>query len=418
MPAPTLTAVTTPQNNGSNTLAVNMPGSVVATDLLVVVLSHGGTNVNMPGTNPWHKKFENSNSVCVAYLRGSEHIANGSPATYSFTTGGVSSITNAFVAQIAGAIGTGDPFDVTTTAASTAVTTSGSCTVVTTVADVYLLNADFKSAARTLSVAPTGMTQRAGGAGNSFTHVFDSTQAVAGSSGAKQSTYTVGSSHSSTLLAVKPVSTQTVSPSGFDLPMAYGTPTLVPGVATVSPSGFTLPMAYGTPTLVPGQAVAHPAGFDLLVTFGTPTLTPSSVSLHPTGFDLPVTFGTPTVVPGVTRLEPDGFDLTVEFGTPTLLQLQVVAPSGFDLPVVFGTPALETQPVITARVFDHETGNPVGPGVSVCLFDSDNVQIDCTTTDANSDYTFHLPFGTTGQFWTLVRVSDTVQGASGLCEPT
>jgi hypothetical protein len=204
MAAPTLTAITTPQNNGSNTLAVNMPGSVVSSDLLICVLSHGGSNVNMPGTNPWHKKVENSNSICIAYLRGSEHIANGSPSTYTFGTGNVSAITNAYVIQLAGALQSGDPFDQLTTGATTAVTSSAALSFTTTTADVYLHCADFKSAARTLSTAPTGMTQRAGGAGNSIQHAFDSTQGATGASGTKTSTYTVGSSHSTVLFAVKP----------------------------------------------------------------------------------------------------------------------------------------------------------------------------------------------------------------------
>lgn len=253
MTAPALAAITTPQNNGSNTLAVNMPGSVVATDLLICILSHGGTNVNMPGTNPWTKKIENSNNICVAYIRGTDHIANGSPGTYSFTTGGVSAITNAYVIRLTGVIATGDPFDALITGASTASGSSGSCTITTTVADVYLHNADFKSAARTLNVAPTGMTQRAGGAGNSFQHAFDAMQAVAGSTGAKVSTYTVNSSHSSVLFAVKPVAvaettgtasgTCTVSGVGGKILGAVGSAS---GSCTVSGTGAATRGATGS----------------------------------------------------------------------------------------------------------------------------------------------------------------------------
>jgi hypothetical protein len=252
-----------------------------------------------------------------------------------------------------------------------------------------------------------------------------------------------------------------VSPTGFDIAVEFGTPTIVQDQA-VTPSGFDVAVEFGTPTLAQEQIVLT-TGYDLTVEFGTPTLVQEQV-VAPTGFDVAVEFGTPeikqTVAPagfdltvefGVPTLlqeqfvEPDGFDLTVEFGEPTLLQEQIVAPDGFDLvvefgepslvqkvaatgfdltvefgtpslafkqvvavtgfdiDVQFGTPTIEVQPMVTGTVFNHETGLPVGAGVEVKLFDDNDVLIDTTVTDINGVFVFDRPFGDTDLYWTLAQ---------------
>lgn len=249
--------------------------------------------------------------------------------------------------------------------------------------------------------------------------------------------------------------TQTVSPAGFDLTVDFGTPTLVPdqfvtvtgfdltvdfGTATVIPdqfvtvTGFDLNVEFGTPTVMPDQQVTV-AGFDVTVEFGTPTI---QGSVAPDGFDLPVLFGTPTVIPDQ-QLSPDGFDLPVLFGDPTLATVvtvtgfdlsvdfgtatpildNVLPVTGFDLNVTFGAVTLTGQPFVTAVVYDHETGLPVGAGAVVQLFNAVTGElIDTTTTGADGSYLFHLPQGFVDDVFTVVRVQidgTDYQGVSEIC---
>lgn len=220
--------------------------------------------------------------------------------------------------------------------------------------------------------------------------------------------------------------------TGFDLAVSFGTPTLVPDLL-VAASGLTLTVAFGVPTLVPDQFVTPtglalplafgtpallrevaPTGFDTAVAFGSPTLIPDQ-QLAVTGFDLTMLFGTPSLATVRTVV---GFDLPVLFGTPTLIGDGFLPVTGFNLPVVFGTATATRQPFVTATVYDHETGLPIGAGAVVQLFNADGLLLDETTTDANGVYIFHLPQGFTDEVFTVVRVTidaTEYQGVSELC---
>lgn len=205
---------------------------------------------------------------------------------------------------------------------------------------------------------------------------------------------------------------QLITPAGFDLAVEFGTPTVI-GDQQLAVSGFDLAVSFGTPALLQGVSAD---GFDLPVLFGTPTLVPDQV-VTPNGFDLPLEFGTTTVTP-VSTLLVDGFDLAVVFGDPTLILDNVLPVTGFDLNVTFGTVTLTGQPFVTATVYDHETGLPVGAGAVVQLFDADGTLLDETTTDASGVYLFHLPMGFTDDVFTVVRVTiggTDYQGVSDIC---
>lgn len=81
-------------------------------------------------------------------------------------------------------------------------------------------------------------------------------------------------------------------------------------------------------------------------------------------------------------------------------------------------PTIITQPFVTATVFDHETGLPVGAGATVQLFDADGTLLDTTVTDVNGVYLFVLPVGFTDDVFTVVRVTIGAvdyQGVSEIC---
>lgn len=226
---------------------------------------------------------------------------------------------------------------------------------------------------------------------------------------------------------------QTLSVSGFAPAVAFGTVTLVQD-QFVTPSGFTPSVAFGTPTLVqdqfltvtgfapdvdfgtPGiQQTVTPSGFTVPVQFGTPTLIPDQL-VEPGGFEVSVLFGTPTLRQSIPV---DGFTVPVLFGDPTVILDNVLMVSGFTPVIQFGTVTLTSQPFVTATVYDHETGLPVGAGATVQLFNAVTGElIDTTTTDAGGVYLFHLPQGFTDDVFTVVRVEingTEYQGVSEVC---
>lgn len=209
-------------------------------------------------------------------------------------------------------------------------------------------------------------------------------------------------------IAIAPL-TQTVSPAGFSASVSFGTPTVVPD-QQIAVSGFAPAVQFGTPTLK--QAVT-PVGFDLPVQFGTPALLRE---ISPAGFDLSVSFGTPSLKQAVT---PAGFDVDVVFGTPTVVLDNVLTVTGFDVPVSFGTPTVDRQPFVTATVYNHETGQPLGAGATVQLFNSVTGElVDTTVTGPDGSYIFQLPFGFTDDVFTVVRVEvdgTDYQGVSEVC---
>lgn len=232
-----------------------------------------------------------------------------------------------------------------------------------------------------------------------------------------------------------PALRQTVAGTGFDLAVEFGTPTLVPDLL-VTPAGFDLAVQFGTPTVIPDQFL-NVSGFDLTVEFGTPTL---RGTVAPSGFDLPVVFGTPTLVPdqivtpsgfdlavsfgtaGIAHVvQPDGLDLLVEFGTPTIIVGSFLPVDGFDLPVQFGAPTVSTELTISGTVFNHETGTAVS-GAVVRLFDDNDVKVDQVTSNPDGSFVFYLGFNPTETYYTTATWDDggvQYTGASDRgCEPS
>lgn len=112
---------------------------------------------------------------------------------------------------------------------------------------------------------------------------------------------------------------QTISLSGFDVTVEFGTPVLTSsGTVSILPSGFDINVEFGVPVFsAEGVPVLYPQGIDLLVQFGTPVLTGSGVvEVAPTGFDITTEVGSPTFTPGTAEILPAGFDINFQFGTP------------------------------------------------------------------------------------------------------
>jgi hypothetical protein len=427
MPSPTVVSTTTPQTGAASTMALNMPASVAATDIIWGWLSLSGVIGAMPGSPAFTLKLTGDSNQVWVYIRGADHIANGSPATYTFsTTGGV--ITRGMASRISGVIATGDPTDGTPAVGTTTTSASSAAlAITTTVVDTLLLNYDTKSSSSANVTAPTGLTLQT--PGTSVAHLFAGPLAAAGGSGTKTSTYGSLTNHRSSLVALKPATTQNLAVTGFAPAAAFGTPTLIQD-QFVAPSGFTPAVAFGTPTLVQDQFVT-PSGFALQVDFGTPTLhqevspdgfaptvvfgTPSlGQNVEPDGFEVTIDFGTPDLA---TVVQPDGFTPTIEFGVPTVTVDGVLPVEGFELDVVFGSPTVVRQPFVAGTVYRHDCdGEPLGAGVTVQLFDETGLLVDTTVTEPDGSYLFHVPFDTPVGYFTVARVSPTVQGVSQICE--
>lgn len=408
--APAFASISTPQTGAANTLAVNMPPSLVAglDRVIVVWLRHSSASLAITGPAGWNAlagvNSLNNTSIFWRRVDGSE------TASYTFTAAAVQTISDAVAVQYSGCIRTGVPVDVVNALRDIAGTNAVSVIInlTTTVANTRLAYCDMKNAAsRTRTIDPTGMTLRTAAA--SATHIWDMAQAAIGATGNKQATYSAASLHYSSMLALKGPPDQSVAATGFDVAVTFGTPTLTQD-QFVNPAGFAPAVEFGTPALSQG---VQASGFDMAVQFGTPSLAPDQI-VTVDGFDLAVQFGSPNVRLSV---EPDGFDLPIEFGSPGVYPDNVVHPDGFDLALLFGSPTVVRTPTVAGTVYDHETGLAVGAGVLVELFDENNTLIDTTTTDGSGAYLFSVPIGTTLEYFTVARVSDTVQGVSQVCEP-
>lgn len=440
------------QNSGQATLGgdpvVNVPAGSVGDVLLAVAVTTGAQTVTQGSFTTHPNSIGNTRPLLYRVCDGTE------PASYTFVTSGAANCA-VVLARYSGV----DPTNPLAGTAGSVATTSTTVTIGAASPSVaaYLAhlvvklnNASWTPPAQAspedwdTNIATTGST--AGGhetVGTGST----GTRAWVASAGANSGVgYLVPLRAGVTNLSVSGFDTavsfgtptlipdQFVNPSGFDLAVSFGTPTLVPDLL-VTPSGFDLAVAFGTPTIVPPATELDVAGFDLAtvfgtpglrltvdtdgfdttVQFGTPTLRPDLL-VTPAGFDLTTLFGTPTLR---RSLEADGFDLLVEFGTPTVISGQLLPVTGFDLAAVFGTPVLETQPYVTATVYNHETGQPVGAGATVQLFDAGGNLLDTTTTGPDGTYLFHLPFGFTDQVFTVVRVEiegTEYQGVSPVCD--
>jgi hypothetical protein len=202
MAAPTVVSTTTPQTGAAATMAVNMPPTVAANQIIWVWMSMSGVVGAMPGSPAFTLKLTGDSNQVWAYIRGSDHIANGSPATYTFSTSG-GTITRGMASCISGVIATGDPTDGTPAVGTTTTSASSAAlAITTTVVDTLLLNYDTKSSSSTNLTSPTGLTLQTPAA--SVAHLFAGPQTAAGASGTKTSTYGTLTNHRSSLVALKP----------------------------------------------------------------------------------------------------------------------------------------------------------------------------------------------------------------------
>lgn len=442
------------QNSGQATLGgdpvVNVPAGNVGDVLLAVAVTTGAQTVTQASFTTHPNSIGNTRPLLYRVCDGSE------PASYTFVTSGAANCA-VVLARYSG-VDAANPLAGTAGSVATTSTTvtigAASPSVAAYLAHlvVKLNNATWTPPAQAspedwdTNIATTGST--AGG------HETVGT----GSTGTRAWVASAGVNSGVGYLVPLRAGVTNLSVSGFTTAVQFGTPTLIPD-QFVTPSGFAPAVSFGTPTLVPDQFVS-PVGFDLAVAFGTPTIVPPATELDvagfdlstvfgnpglrqavdPDGFDLPVLFGTPTLVPDLLvqpdgfdvdvlfgtpalrrSLELDGFDLTVQFGTPSIINGTVLPVTGFDLTAVFGSPVLETQPFVTATVYNHETGQPVGAGATVQLFDAAGNLLGTTTTGPDGTYTFHLPFGFTDQVFTVVRVEidgTEYQGVSPVCDVT
>lgn len=209
MAAPVRESQTAVQTGAAQTMAVNMPSSVAAGDLILVWLFHTGTIGAMPGSpDAFTSRTTTVTNQHLAWLRGQDHIDNGSPASYTFTTSVASAISNAIAFRISGILASGDPIDAHHSGFNGPGTLSFSATVTTTVVDTLLINLDRKSVSDTWASGPTGLTLDTAATG--FFHTFSGSQAAIGSSGAKQSTYGGSTNHNSLLVAIKPLTGNTL----------------------------------------------------------------------------------------------------------------------------------------------------------------------------------------------------------------
>jgi len=229
-------SVSTPQwNNSGQSLNVNMPSGIVAGNLLVVIIHATGTMSTPAG---WNLKFQalapgTQSSVFWRWATGSE------AASYTFSTSALSTVFAAVAVQLSGTIGSGDPFDVVVTANQGGSLNSGSCTLVTTVPNCYLLNRDSTGIGSiTWSSGPSGMTLLS--PNSSAVHVFGGIQAAAGNTGAKVSTYTATSNHQTCMVAIKPAIDATVAPPAAIAMASGSTPDVAASSALAAPSAVAL----------------------------------------------------------------------------------------------------------------------------------------------------------------------------------
>jgi hypothetical protein len=361
--------------------------------------------------------------------------ATGADAgTYSVPhSGSGANFSTALAFRVEGELATGNPIGDTDFNSATGVTTVPTTSLVGTTVDSLLVHVVWSFNARTYT-PPSGFTRQTASASQRL-HLSTMVSPGGNTGNINGSMGTAGMTGALLFEILPASSSQTVTPSGFDTTVTFGTPTLVPD-QSLSVTGFDVAVSFGSPTLIPDQSLSvtgfaltvdfgtpslvsdqfvTPTGLDLPLSFGTPTLVQDQ-QVSPDGFDLPVSFGTPTLA---TVLSSTGFDLALDFGTPTVLLDDVLTVTGFDLNVTFGTVTLTGQPFVTATVYDHETGLPVGAGAVVQLFNSVTGElIDTTVTDTAGVYLFHLPMGFTDDVFTVVRVTidgTEYQGVSEVC---
>lgn len=385
-------------------IVVTKPTGTVDGDLLVAVaISNNGAANPVVAPAGWTLHPSTVSAAARLYYK----VASGEGANYTFTQNAFSA-GNVIIVCYSGVL-TSNPFDAVSGVAST---TTGNIVIpaLTSGGSKFLGQIVTKWESTTFT-PPGTATERfdalsvqmsVGGAGGDETVAAGSTGTRTWDPAGTGSGWAVG------YMFTLNTAAQTLGVTGFAPAVTFGTPTVIRD-QFVTVTGFAPAVTFGTVSLL--REVA-PSGFTPSVVFGSPTLLGE---INPSGFTVPVLFGTPSL--GQT-VDVDGFAVPVLFGSPTVILDNVLAVTGFAPAIVFGSPDVDRQPFVTATVYDHETGNPVGAGATVQLFDENGTLLDTTTTDANGDYMFFLPFGFTDNVFTVVRTTIGLidyQGVSEVC---
>lgn len=192
-----------PQTYSTQNVSVNMPSGLVVGNLLVVLLRHSTVSSATTGPAGWTALagLNTSNNTALWYRR----VDGTETASYTFSAASLNTISDAIALQYSGVIPSGSPFDQAATGRDTLGTnaTSTALSLTTGVANALVVYADAKNAnSRTLSSAPTSMTDRTGP--TTTFHVFDMQQAVAGATGSKSAVMTAASVHYDVMFSLKP----------------------------------------------------------------------------------------------------------------------------------------------------------------------------------------------------------------------
>lgn len=135
-----------------------------------------------------------------------------------------------------------------------------------------------------------------------------------------------------------PVTAITITPIGFALTATRGTPTPSnQSSTTVTPTGLALSSSLGTFNIQNDMTIL-PGGGDLGLTLGTPTIigtTVGNILITPSGFALGLGLGQ---IP--TQVLPVGLPAALVLGTPTLSKSQVIQPVGFLLSLAQSAPGI------------------------------------------------------------------------------
>lgn len=267
MAAPT-PATYTNGNNGSSTCITPMPTGIQVGELIKAVFAASGTMSTPTG---WALKT-NANNVWVFYK-----YADGTEgASVTFTS--TSTISMYVAERITGAVTAGDPFDFATITNGGLGTVSASMSGTTLGTDRLLMLLDAKSAARTPTVDPSGMTLQT--TGSWFLHAWHKAQAAAGATGSLQATYSgLAVTHATLLTAVKSPEVRTGDTTG---------------TAIASATAVEVEIATGSVT---AQVVASATVAEVEIATGTVTATSDATS---TVVEVEITTGSVTVTADTT----------------------------------------------------------------------------------------------------------------------
>jgi hypothetical protein len=137
-----------------------------------------------------------------------------------------------------------------------------------------------------------------------------------------------------------------VAVTGHNLPLTITAPTVVSGATTVVVAGYDLPLSFAAATVVPGTATVAVTSHSLPLSFPA-----STVQQHPrilaTSLELPLSITTPTVAPTVT-IPVTNYSLPMVVTTPTTRNYFSIAPTALELPLSF--PAVTVRPSVTVPV--------------------------------------------------------------------